>query len=82
MIFTYAINVIEILLFSYLGFASIYFLFFSIASHIPKKDVDRAKPSAIRSIAVLIPGYKEDNVILDVAKDALEQNYPKDFFDV
>jgi cellulose synthase/poly-beta-1,6-N-acetylglucosamine synthase-like glycosyltransferase len=31
---------------------------------------------------VLIPGYKEDKVIIDVASDALKQNYPTDAFDV
>ncbi|WP_090122067.1 glycosyltransferase [Lutibacter oricola] len=33
-------------------------------------------------MAVLIPGYKEDEVILEVAKSALEQDYPKNLFDV
>jgi len=31
---------------------------------------------------VLIPGYKEDLVIVDVAAQALSQDYPKEFFDV
>jgi len=35
-----------------------------------------------RKIAVLIPGYKEDEVILEVAEEALGQDYPKEFFDV
>ncbi|RRQ50776.1 glycosyltransferase [Maribacter algicola] len=35
-----------------------------------------------RKFAVLIPGYKEDNVIVEVAKSALEQEYPKDLFEV
>jgi len=37
---------------------------------------------AIRKIAVLIPGYKEDDVILEVAQDALNQDYPNDQYDV
>ncbi|MBG7612087.1 glycosyltransferase [Polaribacter sp. BAL334] len=36
----------------------------------------------MKSIAVLIPGYKEDAVIIEVAKLALEQEYPKNLFDV
>jgi cellulose synthase/poly-beta-1,6-N-acetylglucosamine synthase-like glycosyltransferase len=32
--------------------------------------------------AVLIPAYKEDGIILSVAKDALKQNYPADNYDV
>jgi cellulose synthase/poly-beta-1,6-N-acetylglucosamine synthase-like glycosyltransferase len=35
-----------------------------------------------RKIAVLIPGYKEDTVIREVANDALLQDYPKEYFDV
>jgi cellulose synthase/poly-beta-1,6-N-acetylglucosamine synthase-like glycosyltransferase len=35
-----------------------------------------------RKIAVLIPGYKEDEVILEVAQEALCQDYPKECFDV
>ena len=35
-----------------------------------------------RKVAVLIPGYKEDNVIVEVARRALEQSYPEQLFDV
>ncbi|MEI6899041.1 MAG: glycosyltransferase [Bacteroidota bacterium] len=35
-----------------------------------------------KKIAVLIPGYKEDEVIVEVAEEALAQDYPKEFFDV
>jgi cellulose synthase/poly-beta-1,6-N-acetylglucosamine synthase-like glycosyltransferase len=32
--------------------------------------------------AVMIPGYKEDRVIIEVAKDALLQDYPKELYEV
>lgn len=35
-----------------------------------------------RRIAVLIPSYKEDQVILEVAADALHQDYPIESYDV
>ena len=35
-----------------------------------------------RKIAVLIPGYKEDEVIVEVAEQALKQNYPQENYDV
>jgi cellulose synthase/poly-beta-1,6-N-acetylglucosamine synthase-like glycosyltransferase len=35
-----------------------------------------------RKFAVLIPGYKEDDVIIEVAKDALNQDYPADLYDI
>jgi cellulose synthase/poly-beta-1,6-N-acetylglucosamine synthase-like glycosyltransferase len=36
----------------------------------------------MRKFAVMIPGYKEDLVIVDVAIDALQQDYPKELFEV
>lgn len=41
-----------------------------------------AKNPALRKIAVLIPGFKEDDVIIEVAKDALNQDYPQELYDV
>ncbi|MDZ7845884.1 MAG: glycosyltransferase [Owenweeksia sp.] len=35
-----------------------------------------------RTFAVLIPGYKEDAVIEEVAADAISQGYPNDLYDV
>ncbi|MCB0486543.1 MAG: glycosyltransferase family 2 protein [Flavobacteriaceae bacterium] len=35
-----------------------------------------------KKFCVLIPCYKEDVVILDVAKKALEQSYPSEYYDV
>ncbi len=35
-----------------------------------------------RKFLVLIPAYKEDVVIVNVAQDALNQDYPKELFDV
>ena len=40
------------------------------------------KASINRKIAVLIPGYKEDEVIIEVASEALQQDYPHDAYDV
>ncbi len=75
------IHSIEIFLYLYLGLTSVYLLFFAIVGFYNKK----AKVVAVneyRKVAVLIPGYKEDAVILEVAKKALEQDYPKELFDV
>jgi cellulose synthase/poly-beta-1,6-N-acetylglucosamine synthase-like glycosyltransferase len=36
----------------------------------------------VRKISVLIPGYKEDDVIMEVAHDALNQDYPHNQYDV
>jgi cellulose synthase/poly-beta-1,6-N-acetylglucosamine synthase-like glycosyltransferase len=46
------------------------------------KQATYAEYPKMRKIAVLIPGYKEDAVIIDVAKDALTQDYPHKLYDV
>ena len=64
-----------------LGINILYHFLFSIASlfpirlHLPKADW-------YRKVAVFIPGYKEDNVIVEAAKDALNQDYPRGKYDV
>jgi cellulose synthase/poly-beta-1,6-N-acetylglucosamine synthase-like glycosyltransferase len=75
------LNIIQIILLTLLGLATLYILVFSIASlfYKQKKYVDNGN---IKKIAVLIPGYKEDEVIIEVATLALEQEYPTPLFDV
>lgn len=63
------------------GAATIYFAFFSFTGLFYKDD-KKLKTTKYRKFAVLIPGYKEDDVIIDVASDALRQKYPQAFFDV
>lgn len=75
------IDIIQIVLIAYLGFASLYIFIFSFAS-LFKIRVKKTKDKMQRKYAVLIPGYKEDHVIVQVAEDALKQNYPKDLFEV
>jgi len=74
-------NLIQIILLLLLGLATLYILIFSIASLFYKQQV---YPSAgkLKKIAVLIPGYKEDEVIIEVAKLALQQDYPSSLYDV
>ncbi|MFA9388888.1 MAG: glycosyltransferase family 2 protein [Prolixibacteraceae bacterium] len=75
------IKILEAIIFIYMAFAAIYILIFAFAglfSARKKKVVDARE----RKMAVLIPGYKEDSVIIEVARDALNQNYPKELFDV
>lgn len=72
---------IEIAVFLYLAMATAYILPFGIAAMFAKKR-KYDSPKTFRKIAVLIPGYKEDNVIVEVAKDALDQEYPKDKYEV
>ena len=75
------INIVEIIFYSYLGLASIYIFIFALSGlfYRNKKDIIATKE---RKFAVLIPGYKEDAVIVNVAKQATLQDYPQDKYDV
>jgi cellulose synthase/poly-beta-1,6-N-acetylglucosamine synthase-like glycosyltransferase len=74
-------TVIQVLLLCALGLPVLYILVFSFAGIFYRQAVNPA-PEGFRKIAVLIPGYREDNVIVEVARDALLQDYPAASFDV
>ncbi len=74
-------DILQYILISYLGFSSFYIFIFAFAGLF---KIRPKKPSfdVMRRYAVLIPGYKEDQVIVNVAADALNQDYPKELYDV
>jgi len=76
-----AIEILQILIFSVLALPSLYIFSFAFAGLFYHQAAYPANPD-LRKIAVLIPGYKEDEVILEVAKDALAQDYPQECYDV
>ncbi|MCK9204095.1 MAG: glycosyltransferase family 2 protein [Bacteroidales bacterium] len=78
---TIALYVVQTILWIYLAFGTIYIFIFSIGGlfRLRHKITSSEK---INKIAVLIPGYKEDSVILEAAKDALKQHYPHESFNV
>jgi cellulose synthase/poly-beta-1,6-N-acetylglucosamine synthase-like glycosyltransferase len=79
----YILHIIEYTLFIYLGFSAVYILVFALAGKFRAKlKIKQMKQDKFRKFAVLIPGYKEDNVIYEVAIEALKQDYPNDYFDV
>ena len=80
-IFGFLVNSIVIIIFAYLAIAAFYFLFFSFVGIFPYKPREADNPVK-RKIAVLIPGYKEDFVIIEVAEASLNQSYLKEYFDV
>ncbi len=77
----FIINVFEVVLIAYFGFAALYILLFALAGIFPHKQKE-PKEKHLRKVAVLIPGYKEDVVIVEVAKSAIKQNYPQNQYDV
>lgn len=78
----FILTILEFLLFAYLAFGVLYILIFSIAGLFTAKSNSKSITTLARKFAVLIPGYKEDAVIVEVAKKALEQDYYKAKFDV
>ncbi|KQC31710.1 hypothetical protein AAY42_09755 [Flagellimonas eckloniae] len=72
---------LEYLLLGYFGFASIYIFVFSFAGLFKRKKRNEIFNKQ-RKFAVLIPGYKEDSVIVEVAKSALNQSYHSGLYDV
>jgi cellulose synthase/poly-beta-1,6-N-acetylglucosamine synthase-like glycosyltransferase len=72
---------IEIVLLFYFGYVSLYSFILSVGGLFYRSKVLH-QSSEKRKIAVLIPAYKEDQVILEVAAQALHQSYPANKFDV
>jgi cellulose synthase/poly-beta-1,6-N-acetylglucosamine synthase-like glycosyltransferase len=73
--------IMQIAAMALLALATLYLFVFAVAG-IFYRQPELPVPKMIRKIAVLIPGYKEDEVIVEVAMDALKQEYPADRYDV
>lgn len=71
------------ILLAYTGLVVLYLLFFALAGRLRqhKHNIDSYSPSNKR-IAVLLPAYREDAVILESARQALRQTYPTAMYDV
>lgn len=68
------------IVFGYLFISTVYTLVFSVAGSFPSKSQRTLSQQEYKSIAVLIPAYKEDAIIVDTAKRALSQQYPENRF--
>ena len=73
--------ILQLVLLILTGSATAYILFFATASLFYRKRKEH-KAAKLQRFAVFIPGYKEDEVIIEVAEEALKQSYPADMFDV
>lgn len=74
-------HILLLILFSYLGLNAAYVLLFAVAGLV-RRPRAYAAISPKKKFAVFIPSYKEDNIILDTARQAVLQDYPRDHFDV
>jgi cellulose synthase/poly-beta-1,6-N-acetylglucosamine synthase-like glycosyltransferase len=80
-IFMQLYHIIQIVLLVLLGLSTLYIFIFAVAGLFYRQR-QLTKPEKFRKMAVLIPGYQEDEVIIEVAKSALQQEYPMGLFDV
>lgn len=79
-ILAYIMQGAELLLVSYFMISCTYVFVYALAGRMYQKRQDLPyKPS---KMAVFIPAYKEDAVIIEVAKASLLQQYPSDCFDI
>lgn len=74
-------TVLQYLIFTLLSLAVVYILLFAIAGLFYRQEKFNT-PHKFRKIVVMIPGYKEDAVIIEAAQSALQQQYPMSAFDV
>ena len=74
-------TILQLIFLISLGLAALYIFFFAFAGLFYRQKAYPLNP-LLKKIAVLIPGYKEDNVIVHVAEEALKQDYPHAHYDV
>src|ERR1700759_4021026 len=71
------------LVFAYCAFSVVYLFILSLWGRLFYR---RQRPSSggapTRSVALLVPAYKEDGIILSTAENLLALDYPRDLFDV
>lgn len=60
----------------------VYLLFFAVASLFKGKQQHNASSGIYKRIAILIPAYKEDKVIMECVDSCMQQEYPSEKYDV
>lgn len=80
-VFITMFGILQMLLLVFLIPAVLYIFIFAVAG-LFYKDKPLIHSGKSRRIAVLIPGYKEDEVIVEVATAALNQTYEREYYDV
>ena len=76
------IEIVDLLLWLIIAANVLYVLFFALASLLPKRKHLTSSISHLPSYIILFPAYKEDAVILHSVKTFLQQDYPKERYQV
>lgn len=74
-------HIIESVLFYYFLLAVLYIIILSVAALIGKSKTF-PESTSFKRICLLVPCYKEDTIMMSVAKALLTLNYPKEYFDI
>lgn len=74
-------EIVHAILLLYIGASVLFLISYAILGKIPYK-LKKPITDKQHKFVVFIPGYKEDAVIYNVAKEVLNQDYPKDLYDV
>jgi len=75
------IDIFQLIIYFYFTISVLNLFIFSFASLFNYKP-KYTESTTIKKIALLIPAYREDEVIFEVVNSALHHNYPKDKFDI
>jgi cellulose synthase/poly-beta-1,6-N-acetylglucosamine synthase-like glycosyltransferase len=79
------IYIVEVILFIGLGLMVSYLFFFSFSAKFlscPKIEVDDLSEECQSRIAILVPSYKEDSIIISTALSLTRLKYPTELFDI
>ena len=77
-----SIIILDILLWIIIAANVMYILFFALASLLPKKKHHPSSIIHLPSYLILFPAYHEDAVIINSVKSFLQQDYPKELYQV
>lgn len=80
--FNLIVKILLLILLTYCSFSVLYFLVFSLAATLTRKIIKSNYALPVKRIAILIPAYKEDNIILSTAQNLLKLDYPKYWYDI
>jgi len=80
--FSLVLKILLLILLAYCTFSVLYFLVFSVAGYLDKRIKNSNYSLPVKRIAILVPAYKEDNIILSTAENLLNSDYPKNWYDI
>ncbi len=80
--FSQVLIILFAVIFIYCGVSVVYLFVFAVASKFYKRNSITATYIPLKKIAVLVPAYKEDGIIVATAQNLLSQDYPSHLFEV